>query len=177
LFFRVHDSCSFQDRIHQFNATPAIAAPAASRTPKHAARHHGRSSIHDVDPPSSQPQATSASTCAATAACHGQPPFATAAFARSPPPSVINSKPSDEVKPPIARCAWPTKPLVNFIRYLPVTSFVPLFILWIGIGIEQRVTVIIFGTFFQQLVMISDVVRGVSKDRRWPSWPILRGSP
>jgi NitT/TauT family transport system permease protein len=56
------------------------------------------------------------------------------------------------------------EPLVNFIRYLPVTSFVPLFILWIGIGIEQRVTVIIFGTFFQQLVMISDVVRGVSKD-------------
>lgn len=56
------------------------------------------------------------------------------------------------------------EPLVNFIRYLPVTSFVPLFILWIGIGIEQRVTVIIFGTFFQQLVMISDVVRGISKD-------------
>ena len=32
-------------------------------------------------------------------------------------------------------------PLVNFIRYLPVTSFVPLFILWIGIGTEQRVAV------------------------------------
>ncbi len=56
------------------------------------------------------------------------------------------------------------EPLVNFIRYLPVTSFVPLFILWIGIGIEQRVTVIIFGTFFQQLVMIADVARGVSRD-------------
>ena len=53
-------------------------------------------------------------------------------------------------------------PLVNFIRYLPVTSFVPLFILWIGIGIEQRVTVIIFGVFFQQVVMIADVSRGVS---------------
>jgi len=56
------------------------------------------------------------------------------------------------------------EPLVNFIRYLPVTSFVPLFILWIGIGIEQRVAVIIFGTFFQQLVMIADVSKGVSKD-------------
>jgi NitT/TauT family transport system permease protein len=56
------------------------------------------------------------------------------------------------------------EPLVNFIRYLPVTSFVPLFILWIGIGIEQRITVIFFGTFFQQLVMIADVSRGVSKD-------------
>jgi NitT/TauT family transport system permease protein len=56
------------------------------------------------------------------------------------------------------------EPLVNFIRYLPVTSFVPLFILWIGIGIEERVTVIVFGTFFQQLVMIADVTRSVPKD-------------
>jgi len=56
------------------------------------------------------------------------------------------------------------EPLVNFIRYLPVTSFVPLFILWIGIGLDQRVAVIIFGTFFQQLVMIADVSRGVSQD-------------
>lgn len=56
------------------------------------------------------------------------------------------------------------EPLVNFIRYLPVTSFVPLFILWIGIGIEERITVIVFGTFFQQLVMIADVTRAVPKD-------------
>ncbi|WPP01679.1 ABC transporter permease [Pseudomonas sp. HR96] len=56
------------------------------------------------------------------------------------------------------------EPLVNFIRYLPVTSFVPLFILWIGIGLEQRVSIIIFGVFFQQLVMIADVSKGVSKD-------------
>lgn len=56
------------------------------------------------------------------------------------------------------------EPLVNFIRYLPVTSLVPLFILWIGIGIEQRITVIFFGTFFQQLVMIADTARNVSRD-------------
>lgn len=55
-------------------------------------------------------------------------------------------------------------PLVNFIRYLPVTSFVPLFILWIGIGIEQRVAVIIFGIFFQQIVMIADAARSVPRD-------------
>jgi NitT/TauT family transport system permease protein len=55
-------------------------------------------------------------------------------------------------------------PLVNFIRYLPVTSFVPLFILWIGIGIEQRVAVIIFGIFFQQMVMIADSARNVQRD-------------
>jgi NitT/TauT family transport system permease protein len=56
------------------------------------------------------------------------------------------------------------EPMVNFIRYLPVTSLVPLFILWIGIGIEQRITVIFFGTFFSQLVMIADEARSVSRD-------------
>nr|WP_181703874.1 ABC transporter permease [Chthonobacter albigriseus] len=56
------------------------------------------------------------------------------------------------------------EPVVNFVRYLPVSSFVPLFILWIGIGIEQRVAVIFFGTFFQQLVMIADSARSVHPD-------------
>lgn len=56
------------------------------------------------------------------------------------------------------------EPLVNFIRYLPVTSLVPLFILWIGIGISQRVTVIFFGVFFSQLIMVSDEARAVSRD-------------
>ncbi len=56
------------------------------------------------------------------------------------------------------------EPLVNFIRYLPVTSLVPLFILWIGIGLGQRVTVIFFGVFFSQLIMISDEARAVSRD-------------
>jgi NitT/TauT family transport system permease protein len=56
------------------------------------------------------------------------------------------------------------EPLVNFIRYLPVTSFVPLFILWIGIDIRERIAVIFFGTFFQQLVMIADITRGVPND-------------
>lgn len=56
------------------------------------------------------------------------------------------------------------EPVVNFIRYLPVTSFVPLFILWIGIGLQQRVTVIIFGVFFQQLVMVADSARGIARD-------------
>jgi len=54
--------------------------------------------------------------------------------------------------------------LVNFIRYLPVTAFMPLFILWIGIGIEQRVALIVFGTFFSQLVMIATVIRSVPQD-------------
>lgn len=55
-------------------------------------------------------------------------------------------------------------PLVGFTRYLPVTAFVPLFILWIGIGLEQQAAVIFFGVFFQQIVMVADLVRGVPND-------------
>ena len=56
------------------------------------------------------------------------------------------------------------EPTINFIRYLPVTSMIPLLILWVGIGIEQKVSVIIIGTFFQQIVLIADVASQVSRD-------------
>lgn len=56
------------------------------------------------------------------------------------------------------------EPVVNFMRYLPVTSMIPLLILWIGIGIEQKIAVIFLGTFFQQLVMFADVSRQVPED-------------
>lgn len=49
------------------------------------------------------------------------------------------------------------EPVVNFTRYLPVTSMIPLLILWIGIGIEEKIAVIFLGTFFQQIVMFADV--------------------
>ncbi len=54
--------------------------------------------------------------------------------------------------------------MINFIRYLPVTAFMPLFILWIGIGIEQRVALIVFGTFFSQAVMVATSIRNVPQD-------------
>ena len=34
------------------------------------------------------------------------------------------------------------------MRYLPVSAFIPLLILWFGIGIEQKIGVIFLGTFF-----------------------------
>jgi len=56
------------------------------------------------------------------------------------------------------------EPVVNFFRYLPVSALIPLLILWIGIGFEQKVAVIFIGTFFQQLILFADVSRRVSKD-------------
>ena len=56
------------------------------------------------------------------------------------------------------------EPITGFMRYLPVSAMIPLLILWIGIGIEQKIAVIFLGTFFQQLVLIADVSARVSKD-------------
>lgn len=56
------------------------------------------------------------------------------------------------------------EPVVNFFRYLPVTSLIPLLILWIGIGLEEKVAVIFLGTFFQQIVLIADVSARVPEE-------------
>jgi len=56
------------------------------------------------------------------------------------------------------------EPVTNFVRYLPVSALIPLLILWVGIGIEEKIAVIFIGTFFQQLILIADVSRGVSQD-------------
>jgi NitT/TauT family transport system permease protein len=56
------------------------------------------------------------------------------------------------------------EPITNFVRYLPVSALIPLLILWVGIGIEEKIAVIFIGTFFQQLILIADVSRNVSRD-------------
>jgi NitT/TauT family transport system permease protein len=56
------------------------------------------------------------------------------------------------------------EPVTNFMRYLPVSALIPLLILWIGIGIEEKIAVIFLGTFFQQIMLFADVSARVSKD-------------
>ena len=56
------------------------------------------------------------------------------------------------------------EPITNFMRYLPVSAMIPLLILWIGIGIEEKIAVIFLGTFFQQLVLFADVSARVPTD-------------
>ncbi len=56
------------------------------------------------------------------------------------------------------------EPITNFVRYLPVSALIPLLILWVGIGIEQKIAVIFLGTIFQQIILIADVSARVSRD-------------
>jgi len=56
------------------------------------------------------------------------------------------------------------EPFLGFIRYMPASAFIPLFILWLGIGESEKIAVIFFGTFFQLTLMVMDVTKNVSLD-------------
>ncbi len=53
------------------------------------------------------------------------------------------------------------EPLMEFARYLPAVAFVPLVLLWVGIGEGSKIAIIWIGTFFQMVLMTADDVRRV----------------
>ena len=56
------------------------------------------------------------------------------------------------------------EPFVSFARYLPASAFIPLLILWAGIGESQKLAVIFIGSFFQLVLMIAVVVGNTRRD-------------
>lgn len=56
------------------------------------------------------------------------------------------------------------RPLCEFIRYMPVPAFVPLIMVWVGIGENAKITVIFIGTFFQLVLMVADDAMSVPDD-------------
>jgi NitT/TauT family transport system permease protein len=49
--------------------------------------------------------------------------------------------------------------LFSFVRYLPASAFIPLFILWIGIDEPEKIAVIILGSLPQLVLMVATNVR------------------
>lgn len=56
------------------------------------------------------------------------------------------------------------EPFIDLIRYMPAVAFVPLTILWVGVGDSQKILVLFIGTFFQEVLMIMDNVKGVPRE-------------
>ena len=56
------------------------------------------------------------------------------------------------------------EPFVSFARYLPASAFIPLLILWAGIGETQKLLVIFIGSFFQLVLMVAVIVGGTRRD-------------
>jgi NitT/TauT family transport system permease protein len=56
------------------------------------------------------------------------------------------------------------EPFVSFARYLPASAFIPLLILWAGIGETQKLLVIFIGSVFQIVLMVAMTVGSVRRD-------------
>ncbi len=56
------------------------------------------------------------------------------------------------------------EPFNDFIRYMPVVAFVPLCILWVGTGDNQKILVIFIGTYFQLVLMVASAVSQVQRE-------------
>lgn len=56
------------------------------------------------------------------------------------------------------------EPLIGFVRYMPASAFIPLLILWVGIGDIQKILLIFIGTFFQLVLMVMDVAKNVPQE-------------
>ena len=56
------------------------------------------------------------------------------------------------------------EPFVSFARYLPASAFIPLLILWAGLGEAQKLLVIFIGSVFQIVLMVAVVVGNTRRD-------------
>jgi NitT/TauT family transport system permease protein len=69
----------------------------------------------------------------------------------------------------IAMGAWKPveallEPFVSFARYLPASAFIPLLILWAGVGELEKLLVIFFGAVFQLILIIAVSVGNTRRD-------------
>ncbi|HLQ84964.1 MAG TPA: ABC transporter permease [Salinisphaeraceae bacterium] len=56
------------------------------------------------------------------------------------------------------------EPMNSFLRYMPASAFIPLFILWLGIGDVEKIAIIFVGCYFSMLLMIAVEVRSVQRE-------------
>ncbi len=56
------------------------------------------------------------------------------------------------------------EPLFGLMRYMPAPAFIPLLILYLGIGEEPKIMLIFIGVFFFNALMVMDTVKFVPKE-------------
>jgi len=52
-------------------------------------------------------------------------------------------------------------PIVGFLRYMPATAFIPLAILWFGVGFLEQVILVFISIFFYLVLLVADAVSNV----------------
>jgi NitT/TauT family transport system permease protein len=56
------------------------------------------------------------------------------------------------------------EPQFGFLRYIPASALTPVMLLWLGIGESPKITMIVMGTVFFNILMIADVARLVPRE-------------
>jgi NitT/TauT family transport system permease protein len=53
---------------------------------------------------------------------------------------------------------------IGFMRYIPASALTPLMLLWLGIDEAPKITLIVVGTVFFNILMVADVARAVPRE-------------
>jgi NitT/TauT family transport system permease protein len=53
------------------------------------------------------------------------------------------------------------EPAIGFLRYMPASAFIPLVVIWLGLGEPSKIAILFIGTVFFNTLMTADVVRQV----------------
>jgi NitT/TauT family transport system permease protein len=56
------------------------------------------------------------------------------------------------------------KPLVGTVRYMPMTAFVPLIMIWVGLEENAKIVMIFLGIVLYNSIMIADAIKFISDD-------------
>jgi NitT/TauT family transport system permease protein len=55
-------------------------------------------------------------------------------------------------------------PIVGSVRYMPVTAFVPLIMIWVGLGEDAKIIMIFLGIILYNAIMIADAVKFIPNE-------------
>lgn len=55
-------------------------------------------------------------------------------------------------------------PIVGTVRYMPVVAFIPLIVIWVGLGEESKLLIIFLGIVLYNAIMIADAVKFIPNE-------------
>jgi NitT/TauT family transport system permease protein len=55
------------------------------------------------------------------------------------------------------------EPIIGLVRYWPASAFIPLLIIWLGLGESSKLAVLVLGVVFFNILMVADAVRQVPR--------------
>ncbi|MCU1462285.1 MAG: sulfonate/nitrate/taurine transporter permease [Acidimicrobiales bacterium] len=56
------------------------------------------------------------------------------------------------------------EPMIGLLRYMPAPAFIPLLIIWLGLGESSKITLLVVGTVFFNTLMSADAAGDVPKE-------------